>query len=283
MRIGIALGSGSARGWAHIGVLKALGELGIRPSIICGCSIGALVGAAAACQKLAPLESWVRSLRKWDIVRLLDLRLGSGLIEGNDLMAALDHLFAGQQIEHLPINYAAVATDLASGREIWLRSGPLTTAVRASIALPGLFSPLRHQERWLIDGGVTNPVPVSLCRAMGADRIIAVNLNSDIVGKHLRPRQTQQNPRIQQILDRLHLNNNPASDPGMFEVMASAINIMQLHITRSRMAGEPPDIIIAPRLAQIPLLDFDRARETISEGIAAVERQRAALEALLIQ
>ena len=309
-RLGLVLGSGSARGWAHIGVIRALEEQGIRPDIVCGSSIGALVGASYASGHLDTLESWVRTLTFWDVVKLLDIRLSGGLIEGENLMESMRGQFEGHTIESLPLPFAAVATDLHSGREIWLQTGELRSAVRASIALPGLFTPTQINQQWLVDGGITNPVPVSVARAMGADTIIAVNLNDDILGRHLAPAsekspgeprsgEEQERDLFSQLLERLNQglrdkavngwrsnNNNKSIDviqPGLFEVMASAINIMQVQITRNRMAGDPPDVVITPRLGHLGLLEFDRASEAIDEGRAAVERIIPALQLLPIK
>ena len=295
-RIGLALGSGSARGWAHIGVIRALEERGIKPDLVAGCSIGALVGAAYCGGQLDTLEKWVRKLSFWDVVRLMDVRMSGGLIEGENLMTSFADKLSDKDIEDLTISYAAVATDLANGREVWLQTGPLRTAVRSSIALPGLFTPVQIDGRWLVDGGLTNPVPVSLCRAMGADLIIAVNLNSDIVGRHLKthvqkePVAENERDLFSQLLKKL--NNEVLESrlaawgkkkksslpiPGLFEVMASSINIMQDRITKSRMAGDPPDVLISPSLAQLGLLEFDRASEAIDEGYESVQRMESAL------
>lgn len=294
-KIGLALGSGSARGWAHIGVIRALAENGIQPDIITGCSIGSLVGAAYAGGHLDALEEWVGKLNFLDVVKLLDVRMNGGLIEGDSLMSSFNDKLAQHNIEELPIPYAAVATDLNTGREVWLQEGPLPEAVRASIALPGLFSPVELESRWLVDGGLTNPVPVSLCRAMGADVIIAVNLNSDIVGKHLRERKQKEQHKerdlFAQMLDKVNDSikdtrisqwikemEQKQESPGVFEVMASAINIMQDRITKSRMAGDPPDVLISPRLGKLGLLEFDRAEEAIAEGHDSVRRMLPAIQ-----
>jgi NTE family protein len=297
-RIGLALGSGSARGWAHIGVIRALEERGIKPDLVAGCSVGALVGAAYCGGQLDTLEKWVRKLSFWDVVRLMDVRMSGGLIEGESLMASFADKLNDTDVDQLTIPYAAVATDLASGREVWLQTGPLRSAVRASIALPGLFSPVHIDSRWLVDGGLTNPVPVSLCRAMGADIIIAVNLNSDIVGRHLKTRVKEEkavaeNERdlFSQLLKKLNsgvLESKLAAwakgkkavtpVPGLFEVMASSINIMQDRITKSRMAGDPPDVLLSPSLAQLGLLEFDRAGEAIDEGYESVQRMESTLK-----
>ncbi len=296
MKIALALGSGSARGWAHIGVIRALAEMGVRPDLIAGSSIGSLVGAAYAAGKLEEFEQWVVELELWDVVKLLDVRLEGGLIGGSALIERFSKMVGETTIEELAIPYTAVATNMEDGREVWLQKGRLLDAVRASIALPGLFSPVKHQGRWLIDGGVVNPVPVSVCRAMGAERIIAVNLNGDIVGKHLRKhrQQAQQRGLFEQWLERVDsgwrnrmlemlgaVNGHHAAEtggPDMFEVLAGSINIMQDRITRSRMAGDPPDVLLSPRLAQLGLLEFDRAAEGIEEGYNCVMRSRDAIE-----
>lgn len=299
-RIGLVLGSGSARGWAHIGVIRALEEQGIKPDLVAGCSIGALVGAAYCGGSLDALEEWVRKLSFWDMVRLMDLRLVGGLIEGDNLMAAFADRLSDIAVEDLAMPFAAVATDLGSGREIWLQTGSLHTAVRASLALPGLFSPTCVDKRWLVDGGLTNPVPVSLCRAMGADIIIAVNLNGNIVGRHLRSGENvakksddSERDLLSQLLKKLNngvlesklmtwsrerKKNVPV--PGLFEVMATSINIMQDRITRGRLAGDPPDLMLSPRLAQLGLLEFDRAEEAIAEGYECVRRMEPELRHL---
>jgi NTE family protein len=299
-RIGLALGSGSARGWAHIGVIRALEERGIKPDLVAGCSIGALVGAAYCDGQLDALEEWVRKLSFWDVVRLMDVRLAGGLIDGQNLMASFADKLSDIDIEQLPIPFAAVATDLANGREVWLQNGPVPTAVRASIALPGIFSPVQIDNRWLVDGGLTNPVPVSLCRALGADIIIAVNLNSDIVGRHLKKATEKTDVKegdrdlFNQFLKKLNsgilesklaswgIGKKPTTAiPGLFEVMASSINIMQDKITKSRMAGDPPDVLISPCLGKLGLLEFDRASEAIDEGYDSVVRMDAALKRAL--
>ena len=178
LKVGLALGSGSARGWSHIGVLRALEERGIRPTIVSGASTGSLVAASYASGQLDALESWARTLSKMDVWRLLDATFaGGGVMRGNRLMRAVGEQLSDRDIESLACEFGAVAADLHTGREIWIRKGSMLEAVRASSGLPGLFTPIRHEGRWLIDGGVVNPVPVSLCRAAGADFVIAVNLN----------------------------------------------------------------------------------------------------------
>ncbi len=362
-RLGLVLGSGSARGWAHIGVIQTLRRAGIEPDIVCGTSIGALVGAAYAVGELDRFEEWVLSLGMRDVISFMDVRLNGGMLKGGKLMEFFRRNFIDLSIQDLKKPFGAVATDLETGAEVWLRSGSAIDAIRASIALPGLFAPVWHEDRLLVDGGLVNPVPVSLARAMGADILIAVDLNSDLLGRHLQRARdlednaepddahatgARQNPRYSSAPDIPHAFNasslvnatpkadpratdetlsNPASTPlprpataggdiagasatpigsewmrklqqnltaflpspsndateqlpSMLDVMASSVNIMQIRITRSRMAGDPPDAVIAPRLSHLGLLDFHQARAAIEEGHRAAERCLPALREL---
>jgi NTE family protein len=310
-RIGLALGSGSARGWAHIGVIDALSEAGIEPDIVCGASMGALVGAAHVAGHLAELRQWAEGATWRKIVRLTDVRLsGGGLINGRQVVAFLRDMGIAEPIESYKTQYAAVATDMATGREVWLQSGPIHEAVRASIALPGILSPSRIDGKWLLDGGLSNPIPVSVCRALGADVIIAVNLNGELVGR----RYTEPEPPdgvapsrvsvevVRRMFGKLPVpaalqrkeangNGNPPQPrdpppreepaPGYFDVLATSLNIMQDHITRSRLAGEPPHVMLVPRLRSIGLMEFNRAHEAIDEGRACVEQALPALRRYL--
>jgi NTE family protein len=284
-RIGLALGSGSSRGWAHIGVIKALAEVGIQPDIICGCSIGALVGASYAAGNLDYLEQWALSLTRLEIARYFEINLSlNGFVDTGRLHSFLVKHVCNEQetIENLKKTYAAVSTELATGREKWFTSGPVIEAVWASISLPGLFPPMQSKGRWLVDGGLVNPVPVSLCRAMGADIVIAVNLNGDIVRKHISPKPKK--PDSDSMIDIFAETVKKYSatmfagqkqrnaPPDLFNALASSINIMQDKITRSRMAGDPPDILLAPKLSHIGLLEFYRAAEAIEEGHGCVKR-----------
>jgi len=190
-QIGLALGGGVARGFAHIGVLRALERNNIVPDIVVGTSIGAVVGAAYLAGKLDVLEDWARSLNRFRILSYLDFRVNSGgLINGSRLVDTLDEHLGGLMIEELPRPFIAVATDLGSGHEVWLRKGPLVERLRASFSLPGIFPPTWCEHRWLIDGALVNPVPTSAALAMGAQMTIAVNLNSDIIGNARRPGQS---------------------------------------------------------------------------------------------
>src|SRR5512143_2506132 len=297
-RIGLALGGGSARGWAHIGVIRALADAGIEPDLVCGTSIGALVGAAYVDGELDRLETWVRGLRVQTVVSFLDFSLGGGLIKGDKLIDFFRSHFVDREIRELARPFGAVATDLRRGREVWLREGSVSDAVHASIALPGLFTPVQRDGSWLVDGGLVNPVPVSLCRAMGADLVIAVDLNADLLGRHLKPKsagtarkRAAVEPdsladtvmaRIQAGMSQLGLNHeNGPKPPAMLDVLASSINIMQVLITRSRLAGEPADVLITPLLADLDLMDFHRGSIAIDAGRRAVEFALPQLQARL--
>ncbi len=293
-RIGLALGSGSARGWAHIGAIDALAEAGIDPDIVCGTSIGALVGAAYVAGRLTELRQWAEAATWREIIGLMDVRFsGGGLIDGKEVVEFLRRLEIGAPIESYAKAYAAIATDLATGREIWLQSGPIHQAVRASIALPAIFSPARIDDKWLVDGGLSNPVPVSVCRALGANVIIAINLNGDLLGRRFEAQPDASAPTASavplEIFDRVLSHLPPAmrdqaaqiaqqllpkqpSAPGYFDVLANSINIMQDHITRTRLAGEPPHVMLLPRLRDMGLMEFDRAKEAIAEGRICVEQ-----------
>ena len=292
-RIGLALGGGAARGWSHIGVVEALVEAGIEPVAIAGTSMGALVGAAHAAGRLDALKEWALGVDWRTIVSLADLGLaGGGIVDGQRIRALLGQLGIDGEIRSLAIPFAAVATDLADGREIWLQDGPADLAIRASISMPGIFSPVLVGERWLVDGGLVNQVPVSTCRAMGADFVIAVHVGDGLLGR--RRERLRVDPegdaaaraaRVAQMLEQVpfalreaagrvlpRLMKTETRAPGYFDVLVNSLNIMQEKINRSRLAGEPPHILIAPDVATINLLDFDRAGEAIAAGRTAAEK-----------
>lgn len=296
--IGLALGSGAARGWAHLGVLHELAREGIEPQIIAGCSIGAFVGAAVATGELDNLTRWAERLKWQHVVSLLDVSLRGGLIKGQKLIGFFERNFVDRDFTKLERRFACVATELYTGREIWLHEGSVAAAVRASIALPGLLTPVQHQGRLLVDGGLVNPVPVSLCRAMGADVVIAVDLGADLVGRGVRP-QAPASTALEVAgagwSERLRARFGFAAEengaqpgrsaadsslPSLVSVISSSINIMQVRIARSRLAGEPADLLIAPRISQLGLLDYHRAAEAIAEGVAAVQRLKPLLHEL---
>ncbi|GAA5315785.1 MAG: patatin-like phospholipase family protein [Candidatus Pelagadaptatus aseana] len=284
--VGIALGSGASRGWAHIGIINALEKMGIVPQVVTGTSIGSLVGAAYAAGNMGKLESWVCALTKREISRFFEFGTSlSGFVHRERFNDFLNSNIAtdAQLIEELPITYGSVATDLKSGREEWLSSGSVLKSIWASAALPGLFPAVSHEDRWLVDGGLVNPVPVSLCRALGADFVIAVNLNDGLVGKHFdKPKQASPeevaggNKFANFIREYTGSLFNGESDskqpPNVFDAIAGTINITQDRITRSRLAGDPPDLLLSPKLAHIDLLEFHRAGEAILEGENCVKR-----------
>ncbi|MFT5443362.1 MAG: NTE family protein [Myxococcota bacterium] len=336
--IGLALGSGAARGWSHIGVLRALNEAGIEPEIVSGSSAGAVVGAFYAANQLDAFESWVRKLDRRQIMGYLDPTLRGGLLRTRKIFDALSEHLPDRPIESLPRQFSAVAADLSTGREVWLRDGSLMAALRASIALPGLVKPEYLHDSWLVDGGLVNPVPVSLCRAMGARSVIAVDLNTTLLGRRfsaieqpgvvepevneIEQRKEADGVLVRAVIDALDddalplapvgikgaggLLSSPraarfisgfqgiAADlldqfgfeesaepsgpatPSIYEVITNSINIMQTRIGRSRLAGDPPELLITPRLQDFGLLEFDRANEAIAIGRRAVAHALAA-------
>jgi NTE family protein len=342
-RIGLVLGGGAARGWAHIGAIRALHDAGIEPDLVCGTSIGALIGAVYANGDLDWLEEWASRLTWQSVVRLLDLRFSGGLFGGKKVIQVFAERFNGCRIDELKMPFAAVATELDTGRETCLQEGSVVDAVRASIAIPGIFTPVWNEGVWLVDGGLANPVPVSVARGMRADCVIAIDLNNDILngrdfggavlqvpgfgapGADSR-RKAASAPKPQaEPLDRhagiltsrtalsdrlepappLALRRNgkpwpswlqpapgfeddvrvpPAPStrvPSMLSSIAQSIDIMQVRITRSRLAGEPADVLIQPRLGGLGIFDFHRAEPAIAEGRAAVEAMLPAIHALL--
>lgn len=263
-KIGLALGSGAGRGWAHIGVLRALKEAGIEPDVIAGTSVGALAGGAYAADRLDELADWATGITRRRMFRFLDFRFWSnGLIGGGRLAEQLRQNFGSITIESLPVRFAAIATEVGTGHEIWLTRGSLVDALRASYAMPGIFPPVKIAGRWLMDGAVVNPIPVSPARALGARVVIAVNLNADQFGRGTVIQDSIVEPQP----------TDTAKRPRRFStVMIDAFNISQDRIARSRLAGDPPDLIIAPRLGHIGLFEFHRADEAIRIGEEAATR-----------
>lgn len=288
MKIGLALGSGSSRGWSHIGVISALTKIGIQPDIVCGTSIGSLVGASYAANNIEKLESWACSLTKFQTAGFFEIGPSfNGFVDIKMLQSFLNEnvVSNNSKIEDFSRQYAAVATELLTGREVWFTEGSVNDAILASLALPGLFPAIKNNNKWLVDGGLVNPVPVSVCRALGADIVIAVNLNGGIVGKHFHKnkpetKSIQSNGVVDTISNMIRdytdsiFTSSKVEDqaPGLFEAIAGSVNITQDRITRSRMAGDPPDILLTPKLSHIGLLEFYRAKEAITEGQLCVER-----------
>jgi NTE family protein len=316
-RIGLALGSGSARGWSHIGIIQTLEEMGIVPDVVCGSSIGAVVGAAYAAQRMEALQEWAESLTRMDVASFFNLKFHrSGFIDIERLQRFLSEVVdpKDSSIENLSTAFATVATDLESGNEYWFTQGSVRKAVRGSMSLPGLFTPLRHEERWLVDGGLVNPIPASVCKSLGAEFVIAVNLNGDIVGKHSVRRRNGRNRQEKMCdaekrenqerknSDENHLvayvkntlrsysdslfstfGSDQEDPPGLFETLAGSVNITQDRITRTRLKEDKPDIVIAPKLAHIGLLEFYLAHEAIVQGHESVKQVQDFLEEKIVQ
>jgi NTE family protein len=286
--IGLALGGGGARGFAHIGVIRTLLAHGIEPDIIVGTSIGAVVGGCQAAGRLDVIEEWGRGLTKRGILSYLDISLsGGGLIGGGKLAARLEEKLGNTPIEALPIRFATISTEVGTGHEIWLTRGRLVDAMRASYALPGIFPPVLLDGRWLVDGALVNPVPVSAARVFGARLVIAVNLSTDILGRSMimagettEPALAADTPPdrrgfrtmfgVEHALKRQFAGGSRR--PGIPSVMIDAFNIMQDRITRARLAGDPADVLISPRVGHVGWFDFHRAQEAIEFGARAAER-----------
>jgi NTE family protein len=298
--IGLALGGGAARGFAHIGIVRTLMAHGIVPDVVVGTSIGAVVGGAYAAGHLDTLEAWARGLQPRNIFSYLDIRLnGSGLIGGDKLAAELETAMGQTLIEDLPLKFATVATEVRTGHETWVTHGRMVDAMRASYALPGIFAPVLIGERWLVDGALVNPVPVSAARALGAEIVIAANLSSDIFTHsttiyshgasavaHAEPAESVPAKRglgkffsAERAVKREFFGG--AGRPGISTVMVDAFNIMQDRITRARLAGDPPDLLITPRIGQIGWFDFHRADELIAHGARAAERAIVSIQEVI--
>lgn len=301
--VALALGGGAAKGWAHIGLLRAFDEAKVRITTIAGTSIGALVGGCYLAGKLDELETFARTLTRSNILRYMDFSLrGAGLISGQRLATRLAEKLGSTCIEDLDRGFVAVATDIRTGHEIWLHDGPLIEAMRASYALPGVFAPIRHNGRLLVDGALVNPVPVSVCRAYEPDVVIAVDLNSETFGRGTVIRSSHYDshaaaavapdgaepaaswwlaflhstshesspsrPDKRPIRSLLNPQVQPQSRIGLPGVMMEAFNIIQDRIARARLAGDPPDYTIRPKLYGIGLADFHKADEAIAIGYA---------------
>lgn len=313
-RIGLALGSGSARGLAHVGVIRAIEDAGIKIDYIAGTSMGALIGAVHAAGKLNELESsflgfdWKKTASFFDVVLPR-----SGLLDGAKVSALVRSHIHADDIEALPIAFAAVASDLISGKEVVIRRGDIIEAVRASISVPGIFTPVRRNGQILVDGGLVNPVPARVVHAMGAEFVIAVDLNHQIVnGKNLKPlmpvasnEESDPGPRsvwmgrytqtMQSLKQKLLASDAPGRTqllrwlareeplPSIFEVLLASINIMETSITQTRLHIDQPDIIIQPPLGHIRFLEFGRTEEIIATGYAHTQRQLAALDPEVLQ
>jgi NTE family protein len=288
------LGAGAARGWAHIGALQELDALGIKPDVIVGSSIGSLVGGCYAAGKLDMLEAFARSLTRRRMFGFVDFSFaGGGLIGGERLRARLESELGSVLIEDLPVRFAGVATEIGGGHEIWLRRGLLSDAIRASYALPGVFEPVRIEGRWLFDGAIVNPVPISVARALGAERVIALNITGESVGRgtaiqdpfgRLDPPPVVAEPANNAggVIARWWRGGAPrasadpeAAPPGLMSVMVNAFDILQDRIMRSRLAGDPPDALVQLKVGKIGMFEFHRADELIAIGRETIRKAAA--------
>ncbi|WP_298912817.1 patatin-like phospholipase family protein [uncultured Algimonas sp.] len=303
--LGLALGGGVARGWAHIGALRALIEADIEPDIIAGTSIGSVVGAAYLAGRLESLERWARALNRRRVIHYMDLSWGgSGLMKGARLVKVLEHYLKDVKIEHFDRRFAAVACDLRTGYEVWLQQGPVIPAIRASYALPGAFEPVRIDNRYMIDGAMVNPVPVSACRALGAHMVIAVSLSGDAFGpigsshevdfddgSEIEPNASEIAIMAHQSINKLRPDRillksllggtKRGKSPRIGTVMMGSLNIVMDRLTRSRMAGDPPDVFVAPRIGHIGMLEFTRADELIERGYRAMQHEIPLIRSIL--
>ena len=295
-RIGLALGSGASRGWSHIGVIKALLAEGIEPDVVCGTSVGAIIGGSYVAGNLAKLEDWVLGSSRSDVLRFFDIKLSkSGFVDTKRLTWFLNNYVAteNQRIEDAPVKYAAVSTDLDTGREVWFTKGGVADAVRASMAMPGLFPAVRKDERWLVDGGLVNPIPVNVCHALGADIVIAVNLIRGVAGRHSNADEeaappTEDNGVLSNIKQQARVYSNSIfpnrekknEAPGLFYAISHSVNIFQDRITRSRLAGDPADVLLSPKVSHIGMLEFHRAAEAIEAGELCVRNSLAEIRGL---
>jgi NTE family protein len=294
---GVALGGGGARGWCHIGVLAALEEHGLSPAGGAGCSMGALVGAAWAAGKLDALDRWARSLTRRQVISYIDFGLGQGgLVAGRAVYRILDHLEVPEKIEDLERPLVILATDMATGREIWLTEGSLRDAVRASISIPGVFRPHRMEGRWLLDGGLVNPVPVSAVRALGLRRILGVNPNARGAAPLWTPPEgggvwaqiapTGVRDRLPEVLqglfpaERIASGPDDAVAPDYLQVISAGIDILTGYLCDTRLAADPPDVLLEAVLGTIGILELDRAAEAIDAGRALVAREPERLHLL---
>ena len=288
-KVGLALGSGGARGWCHIGIIRELEEMGLRPDVISGASMGALVGAIHAGDALESLENWAIKLTARDFFGMLDVNLSSGgLVEGNEILSVIRRLVKAKRIEELSVPLALVATDMSSGREVWMTKGDLAAAVRASVALPGLISPFQIGDRWFLDGGLTNPLPVTACRILGAEVVIAANPNGRFDGTFWASRDYELPGLLSSWKDRIPKmptalsaffdgKSDDEPSPQYLDVLATSIDIMTDGIRRAKLAGDPPHVLLDAHLAELSVLDFHRASDAINEGRRVVRENADAI------
>jgi NTE family protein len=277
--VSLVLGSGGARGLAHIGVIQWLSENGYTIRSICGSSIGALVGGICAAHKLQVYAEWVLALERLQVLRLLDPAIGrSGLFKGERIINVLRDLIGDCDIEELPISFTAVATDLDSGQEVWLRNGKLFDAIRASMATPLVFTPVRHGDRTLLDGAVVNPVPVGPTIDDATDLTIAVDLSGPVESRPMPPigasliDDNRYRQRILKFVEAVRARRG-AGEPsrGPLDVAFTSMQTLQDTIARLRLSADPPDVLVQIPRNACGFFEFWRAEELIELG-----RERAA-------
>ena len=266
--VALALGSGGARGYAHIGAIEELESRGFEVIAVSGTSVGAMVGGLHAAGKLPEFTSWVSSLKQTDVIRLLDPSLSApGAIKAEKVMNKVRSMLGKVRIENLPIPYTAVATDVLQSKEVWFQSGPLDSAIRASIAIPSLISSVTVGGRLMVDGGLLNPLPIAPLAATKADLVIAISLSGP--GKN----HPMGNPAIISS-DRKAAKGDPETQQlakipkgiSTFEIMERSIETMQSLITRYRNAGYPPDLLVEVPIDSIGMLEFHKAKDQIELG-----------------
>jgi NTE family protein len=305
--VGLALGSGSSRGWAHIGAIEALEEEKIPIDFVAGCSIGSYVGALYASGSLKSLKEFVLRMDGKKVFSYFDVVFPrSGVLNGTKRLKELYLMHTeAADFSDLKVPLMMVATDLSNGKKVVLKSGRILEALRATMSIPGLFAPVRIKDRWLVDGGLVDPVPVGVLRALEADVVIAVDLNSGIVSRQKQMRtatrgakkvgdpQSYKGALFQKLRDYYEtaeysftgriseMLRRESSTPDIIETVMSSINIMQERITRINLAVEPPDVLIQPHLGHLKMMDFDQVEQTIEEGYAGVKDKIDEIKALL--
>ena len=277
--ISLVLGSGGARGYAHIGVIEELLEHDYEIKSISGSSMGALIGALHACGKLEVYKEWVLALDLLDVAKLIDFSFtGTGIIQGDKVFQVIEEMIGDVMIEDLPIPFTAVATALIKQKEVWIQKGRLIDAIRASIAIPTVFTPKKIGDRYLIDGGVLNPLPIAPTVSDSTDLTIAVNLGANVANGykiHIPKKEREKESRIQKIFfetaqkaEQLFSreSKNAFDEMGMFDIMGRTIDIMENAILECKMAGYAPDIIIGIPNDACGFYEFNKAYEMIELG-----------------
>lgn len=302
-KLGLALGSGAARGWAHVGVLRGLKEIGLEPDVIAGCSVGALVGGAHLIGALDEFEAWARELKPLSALSAFSLKLGhGGLIDTASAFSAFSDF--DRNIEELPVKFGAAAVDLGDGKEVWITQGSVIDAARASSAIPVLFHAVEKDGRWLVDGALANPAPVSLARRLGADIVISVDLNAvprvldrfdppppsvpalrpsdNAVAPTSRPIVRLIDETRRQVEEQISLFKQRAgASPHLLETTYAASDIFQMHLARANATANPPDILLKPDMRDAMPTAFDRADEFIEKGCQALLDHENAIQVLL--